>query len=103
MHIPLFSKRKKEKEKRKEKVHIPYKTKNASTQHVCNPKRLDSSPIKKKKKALFIQPICSPLYLRERSQKGKNTTEILVFRSLGKRKNSSYRLEKIRDKKLPKK
>ena len=41
---------KKEKEKRKEKVHIPYKTKNASTQHVCNPKQLDNSPNKKNKK-----------------------------------------------------
>ena len=69
MHIPLFSK----KEKEKEKVHIPYKTMNASTQHICNPKQLGSSPIKKN--ALFIQAICSPLYLREREVKKEKTQQ----------------------------
>ena len=31
-------------------MHIPYKTKNASTQHVCNPRQLDNPPIKKEKR-----------------------------------------------------
>ena len=65
---------KKEKEKRKEKVHIPYKTKNASTQHVCNPKRLDSSPIKKKKKHCLFN-LYVHHYIWEREVKKEKTQQ----------------------------
>ena len=70
---------KKEKEKRKEKVHIPYKTKNASTQHVCNPKRLDSSPIKKKKKStVYSTYMFTIIFEREKSKRKKHIRNFSV-------------------------
>ena len=63
-------------------MHIPYKTKNASTQHVCNPKQLDNSPIKKKKSTVYSTYMLTIIFERESGQKGKNTTEILVFGDL---------------------